>query len=959
MDDMLRLSAELDLDVWLLDEFNWPSGHCAGYVLRDQPWLRTSPLRRLKADARPEQSLALIVPGEVMSAVFLTDNQPRPVTNWRLETLPDATRLIWQNDTGRPGTLHVIVRAIDTQTYYVAHGAPWALGPQQGWGYADMLNDRAMAASLRYTAEQYALRFPKRLGTTIKGFFTDENVLTTGGKVPYTDGIDAEFARRYGRPLAPSIHELFIDSGDYVKTRSQYWSLVADWVESHHYRPYRQWCDHHGVALIGHLCGEESLGGNVQYNGDMYTAARNLSCPGVDMLYGITGYDPPGKWNRPGNHYAEDDPRSFHMTVKLAQSTAKHAGARRQFNEAFTCEDFATSPQALKRSCNYYAATGTNLLLLADFNYSQAGFRKRRGGSKCFGMPWNRYCDALTDYVARLSSFAATGRAAASVGVLYPRTTAWVQRTSSEIGKTQEKLDALFDALLRTQWPFDIVYEQILEESTVADGALKTPHEDYRVLFAVGYSTLPECAARKLDAFTRSGGTLIVVEPFGRMSPNMKDIEAWAKSVTARSNVLSLNVDWKNNAATRSRIDDELRKRLAQPLHISGPHAASFVTSHRVLPDAHLFLLANMEDERADVTVTSPLPGPWERWDLDTGRRFRLSPPDRSLAMTFAPGEAAILCIGGPLNPSLPAWAEYQEKDLAAVQSLTGPWRVTLDRPNELRLDPLIRCDEQNAGLSSGWGQKPDGPWEPLERHVSRKDIDAKFMPAYWLMARFVADHLPEALRLVVDCDLVTNLFVNGVEVDDRQSAMLWDKGNLACDIRPLVQHGTNVVVLRCRTERLNLERANDAPATPIVLLGKFSAGGSNILLPPSSELPPGPWHENGLPHFAGTVTYQRLLQWEGPAEGRMFLDLGKVGDCAEVTVNGIALAARCWTPYRFEMTRALKKGSNTLSIQITSGIGNLLPFGYTNQLVEKVVPYGLLDTPKVLVAPAKARKGT
>jgi len=52
------------------------------------------------------------------------------------------------------------------------------------------------------------------------------------------------------------------------------------------------------------------------------------------------------------------------------------------------------------------------------------------------------------------------------------------------------------------------------------------------------------------------------------------------------------------------------------------------------------------------------------------------------------------------------------------------------------------------------------------------------------------------------------------------------------------------------------------------------------------------------------------------------------------------------WRPYRFEVTRALRAGRNTLRIAVTSGIGNLLPYGYTDQLVPGPVPYGLLEAP-------------
>jgi len=60
------------------------------------------------------------------------------------------------------------------------------------------------------------------------------------------------------------------------------------------------------------------------------------------------------------------------------------------------------------------------------------------------------------------------------------------------------------------------------------------------------------------------------------------------------------------------------------------------------------------------------------------------------------------------------------------------------------------------------------------------------------------------------------------------------------------------------------------------------------------------------------------------------------VGDIAEVSLNRRKLGHRLGEPYLFEISDVLEEGKNVLRVEVTRGIGNLLPYGYTDQLVEE-----------------------
>ncbi len=68
------------------------------------------------------------------------------------------------------------------------------------------------------------------------------------------------------------------------------------------------------------------------------------------------------------------------------------------------------------------------------------------------------------------------------------------------------------------------------------------------------------------------------------------------------------------------------------------------------------------------------------------------------------------------------------------------------------------------------------------------------------------------------------------------------------------------------------------------------------------------------LPRFSGTIRYETTF--EGVAKG---LDLGTVGEIAQVWVNGHDCGIRCQKPYAFEIDKYVQNGNNKLVIEVTN----------------------------------------
>lgn len=74
----------------------------------------------------------------------------------------------------------------------------------------------------------------------------------------------------------------------------------------------------------------------------------------------------------------------------------------------------------------------------------------------------------------------------------------------------------------------------------------------------------------------------------------------------------------------------------------------------------------------------------------------------------------------------------------------------------------------------------------------------------------------------------------------------------------------------------------------------------------------------DSLPRFTGTFRYETEFEWDDSRAGAL-LDLGDVYETAEVWLNGEHAGVRICPPYRLEIDGLLKKGKNTLVIEVTN----------------------------------------
>jgi hypothetical protein len=126
-----------------------------------------------------------------------------------------------------------------------------------------------------------------------------------------------------------------------------------------------------------------------------------------------------------------------------------------------------------------------------------------------------------------------------------------------------------------------------------------------------------------------------------------------------------------------------------------------------------------------------------------------------------------------------------------------------------------------------------------------------------------------------------------------------------------------------------------------------------------------------GVKYFSGTGTYSKNVDvpesWLNQGD-HIWLDLGKVRNLAEVWINGKSMGIIWKTPFRVEITDALKAGSNQLEVKVTNLwvnrlIGDQQPgietkYTYTTrafyQADSPLLPSGLLGPVRILSVSSK-----
>ncbi len=455
---------EKGLLCWLYDEDRFPSGNAGGLVTKDFR-MRGRFLLLTEKDAeggvlpgycRDRESFEQAVErgekplGYYVTAYGLSFCEGRLREYHRLYTGEDIRKARGKGERIR----FAYVKIMEEEQWFEAQA------------YVDTMNPEAIARFLELTHEAYYRETGSEFGKTVPAIFTDEPRLGKHAPIscalsgedvslPYTDYLAEQMERRYGidpLDIAPEYIWERID-GEYVN-RYRYRETAAECFVSAYMDQISEWCGGHGIAMTGHVLGEDTLEGQAMTVGDCMRCYRKMEIPGIDILL---------------------DSREFN-TVKQAVSVARQNGKKDVASELYGVTHWDCDFVTYKLQGDWQAALGVTVRVPHLSYMSMQGEAKRDWPASIFYQsPWYEEFPYIEDYFARINTVLTRGRAVVKTAVLHPVESMWIcSGPNDQTGETRAGLDRDFREL--TEWllygavDFDFLSESLLPQQCSADG---------------------------------------------------------------------------------------------------------------------------------------------------------------------------------------------------------------------------------------------------------------------------------------------------------------------------------------------------------------------------------------------------------------------------------------------------------------------------------------------------------
>ena len=497
----------LKLEVWIFDEWMYPSGVAGGKVVAQHPEFalhtveeRTLVVQGPAAERDWEIPTPVAANEQVVSVVAFAE-PTRPGQDPVI--LPGGTRVRWAAPDGR---------------WRICWSLARSHAPRPGWrmtNMIDVMNPSATAEFIRITHEATYAQFHEDFGKTIKGFFSDEagfrNVDSydslpgkPGASMPWSPAFAAYFQKLKGYDIGAWLPALWYDLGPRGRmARFDFVDACSRAFAENFFKPQQEWCHAHGVRLIGHLVEDNHADHNLGYGpGHWFRAERFFDMPGIDVVgYQVTPGMDAGviPWRVPSGPQWDQEFFSFGLPA-MARGAALLKGTREIFSEAFGANGWAEGLRMTKWIADWHIINGISVLSPHAYTMKYNDPDCPQHFNRTSGNPQWRYYQEWTREFRPLQQLIAETDPVYEAAVLYTAESAWV-------GETQEPSQVV-RALETNQVSTVIIpYDAIAE--------LK---DRVRTIVLPYVRFVPADAMERLAEFAEAGGFVIVLEAWPQAS---------------------------------------------------------------------------------------------------------------------------------------------------------------------------------------------------------------------------------------------------------------------------------------------------------------------------------------------------------------------------------------------------------------------------------------------------------
>ncbi len=493
---------KLGLEVWLFDEWMYPSGVAGGKVVQSNP---TFALHTVEARSLTLSGPAVsgewdiptpLQPGERLLSVSAIRKQDHPID---LTPTPPSTRVRWRKPEGEHRLVWTVVRVHE---------------PAPGWtmkNMIDVMNPAATAEFIRLTHEATLRHFAPHFGKTIKGFFSDEtgfrNITSYESlpgdprmPMPWSPILGETFRKWKQYDLIPWLPALWYDLGPRGRQlRFDFIDVCSRAFAENFFHPQQEWCRRHGVRFIGHLVEDNHADHNLGYGpGHWFRAIRYFDMPGIDVVgYQVTpGVDSGGvRWQPHAATIWDQEHFQFGLPA-MARGAALLQNTREIMSEAFGAYGWSQGMRMLKWVGDWHIVNGIAVLSPHAFTMKHndpdcpAHFNRMSGNPQ-----WRHYAE-WTRQFARAQQIIADTDPVYDAAVLYTAESAWVGRaqTVAPVVRTLETSQISTVVL---------PYEALQPSPQIRDGAWQINGRQLRSVVLPSVQFLPGYVAARLGVCRR------------------------------------------------------------------------------------------------------------------------------------------------------------------------------------------------------------------------------------------------------------------------------------------------------------------------------------------------------------------------------------------------------------------------------------------------------------------------
>lgn len=919
------------LENYLYDEDRWPSGTAGGYVTQNPDYrmnfmtMKIVPIRQFEWN-------------DSITAAFSCNLSGTSFT--------DLKRLFPKEDTAieKGNSVLVFFREKAACTNFV-----------NGASYVDVMNREATDKFIELTHEAYKKNCGDRIGTKIKGIFSDEPhrgpLFTVFGNdninkpymAPWTDKFAEEYSKRFEGDIIDKLPYLFLhcDGEVYNKVKWEYCELAQELFLKNFLKPIYDWCDANDMQYTGHVLHEDNFVSQVAMQGSLMRSYEYMHIPGVDVL------------TQSNRNY---------WIVKQLTSVARQTGRKHLLSELYGCTGWQMTFEDYKEAGDWQALFGINLRCPHLSWYTMEGEAKRDyPASIFFQSGWYKDFKFVEDYYARLGLLLSQGQPQCDLLVINPIESVFAQvavdvfnglsPASPVIAEMERKYAELFHWLQGEHIDFDYGDEEMMSRLGSVDidksgiPLLQLGQARYKTVLVGNMATMRSSTLELLRKFQEKGGKIVLAGD----APGMLDVEKSEIPKQFLSNVACVPYEKERVA---SAILSTLDPMATVWNNVSNRKISDIYCQVRKDSERTYYVFMNMSKDRdyKNVKLVLPQIGHLSKWDCRSGKVYEEEAAqgehNTSVQTGFAPLEEHIYVVSK--NP-IGKHKNVQGASMTKIFEFPEKFDYELNEPNVLPLDrayytvgnersdkltEILKIDRkvrETFGLKYRGGDMLQ-PWFFTKKYGK----NSKTYGMVALTFPFEIATLPDDdIYLCIETPDAFDISLNGEPVSAKVEGWWIDPcfKKIKLD-KSWLKTGKNRIDLRTTfTEDKNLEA--------LYLVGNF--GVEHYLTEPAlTSLPEslyiGDLVDQKLPFYSGTVSYKVPYIFSKTANEKLRLFVPSFeGACVKVR-KGEKTDMIAFTPYMLDIT-SYAQGEDSFWLEVVLTRRNT--FGPLHQLPARTGAYG------------------